>query len=190
MKKTIFITVVATLCFFFISRSQVKNATATDEKISALTVGGKVGSLEFHQVYNYKTPSMKLSDFKGKAIILDFWGVWCSTCIKYTPHMQKFQQEYKNNLMVILVDDAPVDTEQIIIDFLGKRKAEGKGITLPIVLRPPTTKALFPHTFYPHYVWVGPDGRIKAITGPEELKDENVQRLVAGLDLNLTIKEN
>ena len=38
----------------------------------------------------------KLSDFKGKVILLDFWGTWCGPCIAEIPNLLKVYNKYKS----------------------------------------------------------------------------------------------
>lgn len=38
----------------------------------------------------------KLSDFKGKVVILDFWATWCSPCIASFPNIRKLEERYKD----------------------------------------------------------------------------------------------
>ncbi len=45
---------------------------------------------------------LKLSDFKGKIVILDFWATWCGPCISSFPHTQKIAEKYKDQDVVIL----------------------------------------------------------------------------------------
>jgi thiol-disulfide isomerase/thioredoxin len=39
-----------------------------------------------------------LSDLKGKYVVLDFWGTWCSWCIKGFPKIQAYYDMHKNEL--------------------------------------------------------------------------------------------
>jgi len=151
MKKTIFLVVMATLCLFFRVQAQTNSVRVKGDVLSPVNVGDKVPDMEFSSVYNYNSTSLKLSDFKGKAILLDFWGVWCSGCVSATSKVQEFQNAYEKNLTVLLIDDANTDTPEILREFLARRKSDGLEVTLPIVLRPETTRTIFPHRAFPHY---------------------------------------
>jgi thiol-disulfide isomerase/thioredoxin len=44
----------------------------------------------------------KLKDFRGKAVILDFWATYCKPCIEEIPHLRALQKKYgKENLEVV-----------------------------------------------------------------------------------------
>ncbi len=45
---------------------------------------------------------LKLSDFKGKVVILDFWATWCGPCIASFPHTQEIAKKYKDQDVVVL----------------------------------------------------------------------------------------
>ncbi|HRE79825.1 MAG TPA: redoxin domain-containing protein [Opitutaceae bacterium] len=45
---------------------------------------------------------LRLSDFKGKVVVLDFWATWCGPCISSFPHTQKIAAQYKDQDVVIL----------------------------------------------------------------------------------------
>lgn len=47
---------------------------------------------------------VSLSDFKGKWVILDFWGAWCPWCIKGFPALKEAYAKYKDRLEVIGID--------------------------------------------------------------------------------------
>jgi peroxiredoxin len=47
---------------------------------------------------------VSLSDFRGKWVILDFWGSWCGWCIKGMPRMKEAYEQYKDKLEIVGVD--------------------------------------------------------------------------------------
>jgi thiol-disulfide isomerase/thioredoxin len=46
--------------------------------------------------------SFKLSDYRGKVVILNFWAVWCPPCQIEVPHLVSLNDKYKNKGLVIL----------------------------------------------------------------------------------------
>lgn len=75
--------------------------------------------------------SFKLSDFRGKKIILNFWASWCPPCQAEMPHMQDFYEDKKNeDIVIIAVNLTKMErNEQSIRAF-----ANNLGITFPIPL--------------------------------------------------------
>jgi peroxiredoxin len=44
----------------------------------------------------------RLSDTKGKVVILDFWATWCPPCRMELPHFESLYREYKDKGLVII----------------------------------------------------------------------------------------
>jgi len=44
---------------------------------------------------------VRLSDFKDKYLVIDFWGSWCYWCIKGIPQMKEYYQKYKDRIEFI-----------------------------------------------------------------------------------------
>lgn len=58
---------------------------------------------------------VKLSDFRGKVVILDFWATWCGPCMASMPHTQEVAAHYKDQGVVVLANctsDARAKFEQ------------------------------------------------------------------------------
>jgi thiol-disulfide isomerase/thioredoxin len=39
---------------------------------------------------------IKLSDFRGKYVLIDFWAAWCKPCRAENPHVLKMYNQYKD----------------------------------------------------------------------------------------------
>ena len=47
--------------------------------------------------------TIKLSDYKGKVVIIDFWATWCPPCRKGIPDLISIQNDYKNDVVIIII---------------------------------------------------------------------------------------
>ena len=160
----------------------VKTSLVSCQIIKPPRVGDRITSLEFRDIINYKTSSAKLEDFEGKAIILDFWATWCNPCITGFFKNDSLQKEFGNSLQIIPVTYQDRETANKL--FTTLRKLKNLDPPLSVVGDTMLFKML-KQRFLPQYIWIGADRRVKAITGIEELKAENIRKFIAGLDLNL-----
>ena len=46
--------------------------------------------------------TVRLSDFKGKVLVLDFWATWCGPCLQSLPHTQEVAKRYRDQEVVVL----------------------------------------------------------------------------------------
>lgn len=46
--------------------------------------------------------SLKLSDLKGKVVLLDFWATWCPPCRVEIPNLLEIYRQFKNKKFVLL----------------------------------------------------------------------------------------
>lgn len=87
-------------------------------------------------------------DTEGKFILIDFWATWCGPCKQAIPELNKFQSEFKDELVVIGVTDetkytvnkmkSPVMTYFSAIDTKqrSKRSYKVKGIPHCVLIDP------------------------------------------------------
>ncbi|QQK07260.1 TlpA family protein disulfide reductase [Miniphocaeibacter halophilus] len=62
--------------------------------------------------------TVKLSDFKGKAVILNFWATWCSPCKREMPDLQKIQDDYPEEVVVLGISIG--EEKPLVEDFVEK----------------------------------------------------------------------
>lgn len=53
---------------------------------------------------NLKGEKVTLEQFRGKYVVLDFWGTWCGWCIKGLPEMKEYYEKYKSQMEIIGID--------------------------------------------------------------------------------------
>jgi peroxiredoxin len=46
--------------------------------------------------------SVKLSDYKGRVVLIDFWATWCPPCRAAMPGLEKLHKAYKDKGLVVL----------------------------------------------------------------------------------------
>jgi thiol-disulfide isomerase/thioredoxin len=67
----------------------------------------------------------KLSDFRGKVLVVDFWQTNCAPCVRLVPQLAELSRKYRDKgLEVIgLTSDDRADQEKVV-EFLKKRGAD------------------------------------------------------------------
>ncbi len=102
----------------------------------------------------------KLSAYRGKVVLLNFWATWCGPCQVEMPHLEKMNKELAAKGLVVLGVSADAARDQSKV----KPLVMGKGLTYPVLLDPQTTVvSLFnPTKTLPYNVVIDRQGNISA----------------------------
>jgi thiol-disulfide isomerase/thioredoxin len=71
--------------------------------------------------------SVRLSDFKGKYVFLNFWASWCGPCKDEMPDMERIHQKYGDDIVILAVNLG--DSKTIVEEF-----SQEYGLTFQILL--------------------------------------------------------
>ena len=80
------------------------------------------------EIQNADDKPMKLSDFKGTVVLLNFWATWCAPCVKEMPSLDRLQAALPKDkfLIVPLSIDGP--TKPKVAPFYKDQKLGNLGI--------------------------------------------------------------
>lgn len=100
--------------------------------------------------------SQRLSDLKGKPVVVNFWATWCGPCRAEMPLLDRYAAKYDGKLVVIGVNSE--EKESVIRPFQKEL-----GIRFPLVLDQTgsVTILYFVHDF-PFTFFVDKDGVLRA----------------------------
>jgi thiol-disulfide isomerase/thioredoxin len=65
---------------------------------------------------------VRLSDYKGKVVLLDFWATWCPPCRASVPGLEKIHKTYKDKGLVVLaisLDEGDWDSVKSFVSEYG-----------------------------------------------------------------------
>lgn len=136
-RKTLVLSILVMALFGCTARNDT-SAAASDFKLQDL---------------NGKT--VKLSDFKGKAVLIDFWATWCPPCREAIPGIEKLYKTYSGKGLVVLgisLDEGDWDSV--------KSFATERGITYPVLKGTEDVASRFQVRTIPMMVIINKEGKI------------------------------
>ncbi len=156
------------------------------QNVNPLHIGDKVPDIAYTKMLNHKASNGRLSDFKGKAIIIDLWFKECGGCIGAMPHLDSLQNEFKDDLQVLLIT---WQTQAEIMDFWRRNLDVGKYRFVQAV-EDTITRKLFPAVAFPHQIWISKEGVVTAITDGQGTTRDEIKKLITNSKLSLREKKD
>ena len=209
MKKLIFTCFLAYLCLYgSTSTAQVAEPPGADflhrsrptvphelrdihrggeTRSDTLSIGDQIPSgIEFSDVLHYDLDKLRLKDYLGKYVILEFWAPTCTASIGSLPKMNDLAKKFGDQVAILPV--TVFDKEQIEEVFSAYSSLSD--VELPLVVNAHQMRSYFPHSRIPHFVVLDPMGKVVAITGVEDITAENLNRLLTGDASGFRVKED
>jgi peroxiredoxin len=126
--------------------------------------------------------TVRLSDYRGQVVLVNFWATWCVPCAAELPHLQRFYEKYRDQGFVVLAIsmDGPESSAEVA------PRARRYGLTFPVLLDEETrvVGVYNPKRTAPFTVMIGRDGAVartrEGYTAGDEIAVEaEIQALVA-----------
>lgn len=137
------------------------------------------------ELYDVQGEPVRLADFKGRVVVLDFWGSWCGPCRMELPYFQKLHEKYRDHPDVKVMS---VNWEQMRSNVEKKARAtefmEKEGFTFPVVFDHDQAVAkAYGVTGYPTVFMIDPEGRIQYtnsgfIPGIDAIMEEQIAAMM------------
>jgi len=113
------------------------------------------GPVEF-SLSDLNGKSVRLSDLKGKVVVIDFWATWCKPCIEEVPNFSKLYSNFKENKNFAML--AIVNESGGVEDIRDSIKENG--IDYPVIIGDSKTVRDFGVPGYPTTFVISKDGKI------------------------------
>lgn len=133
-------------------------------------------------VNGFEPAVLKLREFKGRLIILDFWATWCGACIANFPKAKKLESAFLGKLSFVLVNNEPVEKAELLLS----RRLRENGESFHYVNSDTILNSRFFKRLIPHYVWIDGNGKVIAATGPDEVNEKNISLALKGMGMGIT----
>ena len=65
---------------------------------------------------------LKVSDFRGKIVLVDFWATWCRPCVAEMEELKKLYERYSDKIVIISI--SLDESRDRIVKFINERGIE------------------------------------------------------------------
>ncbi|RXJ01128.1 TlpA family protein disulfide reductase [Anaerobacillus alkaliphilus] len=64
----------------------------------------------------------RLSDYKGKVVMLNFFATWCSACVAEAPELERFNDEFKDEVQLFVVVKG--ETQNTVRKYVDEKQSK------------------------------------------------------------------
>ena len=84
----------------------------------------KIEPLAADAKYEDKGEKLRLSDYKGKYVVLDFWAMWCGPCLAKLPELKTLYEKYKDDERFVMIGVSldGAKSEERLAKFVAQRE--------------------------------------------------------------------
>jgi thiol-disulfide isomerase/thioredoxin len=165
MKKTIFFLFLFSILFRAFSQTAASNKTYP-------VTGQIVPYFELKDVRNSELKAITRENLKGQAVILEFWGKRCLSCIRSFPKINELQKKFKGKVKIILVSPDDDETKNVF-----KKYSDVWNLNLTTAYSTPLFLS-WKIGGLPQNFWLDRNGTVQLIGGLPDLNEKNISGLI------------
>jgi peroxiredoxin len=122
--------------------------------------------------------NLKLSEYRGEVVMINFWATWCGPCRQELPLLNRLHEQYRKagfTLLGVNIDDRP---------DAARTMAKSLGISFPVLFdSEKQVSRLYDVNAMPSTVLIGRDGKVRYIhlgyrTGYETKYESQIRELL------------
>lgn len=132
---------------------------------------------------NVEHPPLKMSELKGKVVLIDFWTYSCINCIRTLPYLKRWYSNYKDRGLVVVGVHTPEFAFEKEIDNV-RAAVKRHGITYPVGLdNEYSTWKAYGNLYWPAHYLIDQEGNIRYFHFGEGkyIETENAIRQLLGM---------
>ncbi|HJM89048.1 MAG TPA: TlpA disulfide reductase family protein [Dehalococcoidia bacterium] len=134
IRRLLVVAILGVIVALFVQREMLSNdatgGTDGETALGMLTANTpEIGSLAPDFTVETRDGTLRLSDFRGQSVVLNFWASWCSPCLEEMPEFQQLheQRAADGDLAIIAINFAAGDSRSAALDFI-----DAVGITFTV----------------------------------------------------------
>lgn len=146
---------------FSVDTDDTELAQLPDVKMRLLTYPEVGDPAPLFEAESFDGKTIRLEDFRGKVVLLDFWATWCRPCVDEIPKIQDIYNTFAADERFVMIGMS-LDWE---LDK-AKKFVEEKGLNWPQICLGDMSKSIVVKQYeiggIPSAILIGPDGKITA----------------------------
>ena len=136
------------------AKAALKETSGAPGRATTCDSEGAAAKFDFVLKDEHNVP-VKMADYKGKVVIVNFWATWCGPCKVEIPDFVRLYAEYKDKGLVIVgisIDDSPEQLQAFMKEYK---------MNYPVLQMTPDVETAFgPFYGYPTSFFIARDGTI------------------------------
>lgn len=99
------------------------SARSSNKAHDTAQVGGPAPDFELETLTG---DTIRLSELKGKPVLINFWATWCAPCVLEMPNFQKYYEDYPGQFEVLAINYG--ESKDVVGEFI-----HDIGVTFPVL---------------------------------------------------------